>query len=181
LRLMPVDLLPLIDGLTKEWLPIAEKLSLHLQLEVHKPHADGEGIVVLGDRLSLLRLMRIWLDNACKFTPAGGSVTISAVMTDESVLLSVEDTGIGIAEEHQPRIFDRFYRVSGGVNSHTNGAGLGLSLAAWIVEQHKTKIRLESVYGRGSRFQVSLPRVFEGHAGGDHRLNRALRAEAVSS
>jgi len=181
LRLVPVDLAKLLDEVVREWSPIAERLSLSLRQEVFRPRSSDEGTFVLGDRLSLLRLLRIWLDNACKFTPAGGSITISLVIHEDVVLLAVEDTGIGIAEEHRARVFDRFYRVGGETANRAPGAGLGLSLAAWIAEQHKTSISMDSVCGRGSRFQISLQRVpHEGPAIIAGPAKRS-RVEAISS
>jgi signal transduction histidine kinase len=99
------------------------------------------------------------LDNACKFTPVGGTITFSASEEADEVLLAVEDTGIGIAPEHQTRVFERFYRVPIVSSRPNGGAGLGLSLAAWIAEQHHTRIVLESAPGRGSRFYARLPTV----------------------
>jgi heavy metal sensor kinase len=155
-ELSAVDVESLIDTSVKEWSPIAERLGVRLL--VRTPQQEKH-LFVVGDRLSLLRLLRIWLDNACKFTPVGGTVTFSASEDADEVLLAVEDTGIGIAAEHHTRVFERFYRVPS-ISSHPNGgAGLGLSLAAWIAEQHGTRIVLESAPGRGSRFQVRLPAI----------------------
>jgi signal transduction histidine kinase len=106
-------------------------------------------------------LLRIWLDNACKFTPSGGTIAIVADVEQDTVLLAVEDSGIGIAPEHHDRVFERFYRVNGDTNKTRTGAGLGLSLAAWIAEQHKTQITLDSVVGHGCRFQITLARVHD--------------------
>jgi heavy metal sensor kinase len=175
LRLVPLDLDALLKGIVREWLPIAERLSLRLAVR-----ANSGSLFVLGDQLSIVRLMRIWLDNACKFTPSGGSITISAITSGEAVLLSVEDTGIGIAEEHHRQVFARFYRVNGNSASRAHGAGLGLSLAAWIAEQHKTSISLDSVCGRGSRFQISLQRVLDETAVSGVSTKRP-RAQVISS
>ena len=154
--LSAVDVESLIDTSVKEWSPIAERLGVRLLVRTPQ---QKRHLFVLGDRLSLLRLLRIWLDNACKFTPVGGTVTFSASEEADEVLLAVEDTGIGIAPEHQTRVFERFYRVPIASSRPNGGAGLGLSLAAWIAEQHHTRIVLESAPGRGSRFHVRLPAI----------------------
>ena len=154
--LSAVDVESLFDSSVKEWSPIAERLGVRLL--VRTPQHEGP-LLVLGDRLSLLRLLRIWADNACKFTPAGGTVTFSALEEADEVLLAVEDTGIGIAPEHHTRVFERFYRAPAAYSRPNGGAGLGLSLAAWIAEQHHTRIVLESAPGRGSRFHVRLPAI----------------------
>lgn len=159
LRLLPIDLQELLQNVVREWSPIAQRLSLQLQNSGFQLQAKAHPVYVLGDRLSLIRLLRIWLDNACKFTPAGGTVVLSALMTENEVEVAVEDTGIGIAEQHQTRIFDRFYRIHGDVGRHFVGAGLGLSLAAWIAEQHHTRIGVTSVPGQGASFRMKLRRV----------------------
>jgi two-component system, OmpR family, sensor histidine kinase CiaH len=103
--LSAVDVESLIDASVKEWSPIAERLGVRLLVRTPQ---QKRHLFVLGDRLSLLRLFRIWLDNACKFTPVGGTITFSASEEADEVLLAVEDTGIGIAPEHQTRVFERF-------------------------------------------------------------------------
>jgi signal transduction histidine kinase len=151
-----VNLDALIKTVAQEWAPLAEQLSLRLRATPMQPSAP---LIVLADHVSLLRLLRIWLDNACKFTPRGGSIDIKVQATADTVFMAVEDSGVGIAAEDHKRIFDRFYRVSGDTGGHASGAGLGLSLAAWIAEQHKTCIKVVSALGRGSRFEISLLRL----------------------
>ncbi len=158
LRLSPVDLQPLLQSVAKEWLPIAERLSIRLHTAGFNLRENVDSLTVLGDRLSLLRLLRIWLDNACKFTQAGGTITIKVTPGTGEILLAVEDSGIGIAAEDQERIFDRFYRVHGDTGRQTAGAGLGLSLAALIAEQHQTQISVHSALDRGSSFEIRLVR-----------------------
>ena len=159
LRLAPVDLHVLVQTVFEEWAPIASRLSIQLRNSVRSAAAGPAGAsLVLGDRLMLLRLLRIWLDNACKFTPPGGTITIIVEDEGEQVILALDDSGVGIAAEEQGRIFERFYRCQGDTAVHRTGAGLGLSLAAWIAEQHGTSIALESTPGRGSRFQLALSR-----------------------
>jgi signal transduction histidine kinase len=115
-----------------------------------------EGLVLLGDANSILRLLSILLENAAKYTPPGGSVILSATVVGPRVVLSVRDTGIGIAAEDIPRIFDRFYRAVQANDPAPRGSGLGLALAKWIAERHRTKLSVESLPGRGSNFFVSL-------------------------
>lgn len=164
LRLAPVDLGELIDATIEEWRPVAEHLSLDLRRggDLSGTALGRPAILVSGDRPALLRLLRIWLDNACKFTPAGGSIEVAAVSAANSVFLSVQDSGIGISAEHQERVFERFYRVQGDTGRRTAGSGLGLSMAAWIAEQHKTSIGLKSAPGAGSRFEIALARALDG-------------------
>jgi heavy metal sensor kinase len=161
LELVPVDAWELAQVVHQEWATVAEHLMLDLRAEcVGKEYAQGsEPLWVAADRPALLRLLRILLDNACKFTPAGGTISIIATQTRDNVLLAVEDSGIGIPEDQQERIFERFYRVCGDKTQQRNGSGLGLSLAAWIAEQHDTTIKLKSAPGAGSCFELCLNRI----------------------
>jgi signal transduction histidine kinase len=157
LHMVPVDVGALIESAIEEWAPVANRLSIRLYRE--RAASDREALWVLGDRLALLRLLRILLDNACKFTPPAGRVAISAAAKGDRVVLSVEDSGIGIAESHQGRVFERFYRVAGDTGRQRPGAGLGLSLAWWIAEQHGSSVTLASAPGAGSSFQIALARI----------------------
>ena len=161
LELAPVDAWELTRVVYEEWATVAQHLMLDLRTErLDKEYAKGsEPLWVAADRPALLRLLRILLDNACKFTPAGGSISIIATRTRDNVLLAVEDSGIGIPEDQHERIFERFYRVCGDKAQQRNGSGLGLSLAAWIAEQHNTTIKLRSAPGAGSCFELSLNRI----------------------
>jgi signal transduction histidine kinase len=158
LRLTPVDLSSLLESITDEWTRVAAQLGLNFRIVTIG--SDDPSLHVFGDRLSLVRLLRVLLDNAFKFTPYGGSVTIVSTATEKDVLLSVEDTGPGIAPEHHASIFERFFRVHGDTTRQQSGAGLGLSLAAWIARHHNTTLCVESALGCGARFQLSLTRVF---------------------
>jgi signal transduction histidine kinase len=97
------------------------------------------------------------LDNAFRFTPDGGSVTVRAVMEEGSCEVSVEDTGPGIPEEHLPLVFERFYRVDPSRSRDDGGTGIGLAIARSIVDAHGGRIWAESVEGRGSTFRFVLP------------------------
>jgi len=113
-------------------------------------------IQVRGDPDALRQLLLILLDNALKYTPAGGRITVGLEAGGDAAVLKVADTGMGIPPEHLPHIFERFYRVdparSGG------GSGLGLAIARWLAEAHGGGIQVESAPGRGSTFTVRLPR-----------------------
>ena len=107
------------------------------------------------DRERLYQVLGILLDNAVKYTPEGGSVSVSTRLREGVVELSVEDTGAGIDERHLPHIFDRFYRAD--TARSAGGSGLGLAIARQIVEQHGGTITVASEPGSGSTFTVSLP------------------------
>ena len=97
------------------------------------------------------------LDNAIKYTPAGGRVLASVENRGTEQILEIRDTGIGIPEDALPHIFERFYRVDPSRNGGNEGAGLGLSLVLWIVEQHHGRIFVANAQGGGSIFTVRLP------------------------
>jgi len=163
-RLKAVDLWALVTAECAQWRNIADHLHLTLTSEriETQPSAMEVPPLVLGDRASLLRLLRILLDNACKFTAAGGTIVVRLELTPKLATLSVEDSGIGIAPEEQQRVFERFYRVRGDKADQKAGTGLGLSLAAWIAEQHRTSVELYSSVGSGTRFSLALQRVESG-------------------
>jgi two-component system phosphate regulon sensor histidine kinase PhoR len=95
--------------------------------------------------------------NACKYTPSGGRVTVSAEVADDGVRVDVVDTGIGIPRAHHPRVFERFYRVDEGRAREVGGTGLGLAIAKHLAESTGCRITLQSEEGHGSTFSVHVP------------------------
>lgn len=153
-------------------IPIArEEVNLgHLvvaAVEQVRPMAEQQGVTVdvtpgppvglKADEDLLLQLLLNLLDNAMKYTPAGGRVTAGWGLDGEQAELWVRDTGIGIAREHLGRIFDRFYRVDRARSRAQGGAGLGLSICRWIALAHGGSISVWSEPGQGSLFTVKLP------------------------
>jgi heavy metal sensor kinase len=112
---------------------------------------------VNGDRDALRRLFLILLDNAVKYTPTGGSLAVVVSAQDGQVLGTVRDSGIGIAHEHLPHVFARFYRADRARSRADGGAGLGLAIGRWIAEVHGGRLSVESEPQRGSSFHVELP------------------------
>ena len=125
-----------------------------IRLDKRFPEAP---VVINADRDAVRRLFLILLDNAVKYTSAGGAVAVSVDVDNQSVSGFVEDTGIGIPSEDLPHVFDRFYRVDRARSRAQGGAGLGLAIARWIAESHGGTLSAESVLDRGSRFRVQLP------------------------
>jgi signal transduction histidine kinase len=113
------------------------------------------GVAVRADRQRLRQVLANLVDNAVKYTPAGGRVTITASRLDDRVVIAVADTGPGIPAEHLPHIWDRLYRA--GSPGGERGLGLGLSLVKAIVEAHGGRAEVESAVGAGSTFRVVLP------------------------
>ncbi|MDE3181721.1 MAG: HAMP domain-containing protein [Acidobacteriota bacterium] len=118
---------------------------------------SGNGLPVRGDTHSLQRLLLILIDNAVKFTPAHGRVSVSLGRKESSAVCEVADSGPGIPEWEQTRIFDRFYRADPARSRDSGGAGLGLAIARWIVNEHQATLEVDSVPGAGSVFRVRIP------------------------
>jgi len=120
---------------------------------------EAPSITVKANRESIGQLIGILLDNAVKYTPEGGNILVrSGHSTPDSVFVSVRDNGIGIPEEDQPRLFERFYRVEKARTSGTGGTGLGLAIAKELVEAHGGRIALRSKLNVGTLMVVELPR-----------------------
>lgn len=147
LRREPVEVGPLLREVARQAALIADGVEVRVEAV-----AEAE---TLGDRDYLKQLLLILVDNALKYTPRGGSVSLSSSVGDAAVSLRVVDTGVGIAPEDQPHVFERFYRADRARSSR--GTGLGLAIARWIVEEHRGRIEVESEVGRGSAFTVTLP------------------------
>lgn len=128
----------------------ARNLTLNLVEPVSSlsAQADREAVRTIVDNL---------VTNAIRYTPAGGSVTVSLQQEQQEVVIAVADTGIGIAAEHQPRIFERFYRVDRARSRELGGTGLGLSIVKHLVQTLGGSVHLSSRPGKGSTFQIRLP------------------------
>ncbi len=126
----------------------------HLTLECR----PGNDLQFTGDEQLLRRLVINLLDNAIRYTPAGGKVTASLEAGAENVLLRVSDTGIGIAPEDVARLFERFYRTDEARSRQDGGFGLGLAIVKWIADSHHGTVECSSQCGSGSCFTVTLPR-----------------------
>jgi PAS domain S-box-containing protein len=129
--------------------PLVSAASLELRLEVAKNLPD-----VWGDRERLQQVLENLIGNAVKFTAAGGRITVGAAAKDNTVLFWVSDTGAGIAAEHLPFVFERFWQAR---KDRRLGAGLGLPIVKGIVEAHRGRIWIESVVGRGTTFFFTIP------------------------
>ena len=131
-------------------------LSENKQITFHEQTPDLP-VWVKADAYALRRLFLILIDNAIKYTPSGGRVEVLVVTENGSALAAVRDTGIGIAAEDLPNVFERFYRADKARSRESGGVGLGLSIGRWIAEAHAGAIEVESSPGRGSIFRVRLP------------------------
>ena len=120
--------------------------------------AASDLLIVTGDEKCLRQVLINLLSNALKYSPCGGEIEIGARQEGSQVTIWVKDEGTGIPAEALDKIFDRFYRVDNTDHRTTNGTGLGLALVQEIVSLHRGKVRVESLFGAGSTFFVSLPK-----------------------
>jgi two-component system sensor histidine kinase CiaH len=127
------------------------------QKDVRLVTAIEPQITIHGDEERLRQLFVILLDNALKYTSANGGVELSGVRRGNVVEITVSDSGSGIAQEDLPHIFTRFYRGNKARSRSAGGAGLGLSIAEWIVHAHNGKIAVTSTLGEGTSFKITLP------------------------
>ena len=151
LEMQPIDLDTVVSEVFREARVLAKDHDLQVTIQ------DFEPIRVEGDSDRLKQLLLILVTNAIKFTPDGGTLTINLRRTPTHAQVEVIDTGIGISDADQQRIFDRFYQAEPSRVRIGEGSGLGLSIAKWIAEAHGGTIKVSSELGIGTTFVVSIP------------------------
>ncbi|MBX6378243.1 MAG: PAS domain-containing sensor histidine kinase, partial [Clostridia bacterium] len=147
------DLRAFVRRVVERTLPRAREAGLELLLE-----EPGVPVYATVDRDRIEQVLVNLVDNALKYTPTGGRVTVTLGDEGETVLVRVRDTGPGIPREALARVFERFYRVDRGRSRQVGGTGLGLAIARHIVEAHGGSIWVESEVGRGATFAFRLPK-----------------------
>ena len=150
MRLVRMDLVSAVQQTVRIMRPFAEKKDIVIDEELPKR------VEIHADEQKIRQLILILVDNAVKYTPEHGCISVCVQEDRGSVKLSVSDTGIGIAPEHQERIFERFYRVDKARSRRMGGNGLGLAIAREIVEAHGGSIAVESEPGKGTTFHIRL-------------------------
>lgn len=148
-RLVAVELDQLVVTVVRDARTIADGVTLGV--------GALEPVVVGGNADRLRQLLLILVENALRYTPPGGRVSVSLGREGSEALLSVRDTGIGIDPDDLPRVFDRFFRADRARARIAGGTGLGLAIAKWIAEAHNGRIEVDSTPGAGSTFRVVLP------------------------
>jgi two-component system, OmpR family, heavy metal sensor histidine kinase CusS len=147
-----LELMPLVREVCEQGQILAEARQLEISAE-----APEQPVFVDANDPALRRLLLLLVDNAVKYTPAGGRITVSVGMEPSGATVTVRDTGIGIPDSALPHVFERFYRVDESRNREGGGAGLGLAIAQWIAQRHNASLEAESVMGQGSAFRVRFP------------------------
>ncbi|HEX6463898.1 MAG TPA: ATP-binding protein, partial [Vicinamibacterales bacterium] len=148
-----VELAPLVTSVVEQVEAVAEAAGLELRAEIVDQAA------VNGDAGWLERLLLNLLDNAFKFTDAGGRVVVRLTADEEMAQLEVRDSGVGMTPDVVPHVMERFYRADPARSPSAQGVGLGLSLVKWIVDRHHGSIEVESQPGRGSSFRVKIKKI----------------------
>ena len=149
------DIIELLNSLAKRYQTVATEKGLQFELDL--PVTSKK---INCDRDLLQQAIDNLLDNAVKYTPSGGTVILKLDIKPRRILITVEDTGVGIPEADLTYIFDRFYRVDKARTRQTGGFGLGLAIAQQIIQAHNGKITVESETGKGTTFQMCLPTNF---------------------
>ena len=153
LDLRPVNMATLLHAAADRLHPQFEDKDVRLHIE-----APSDVPQVYADVSRLLQVLLNLVGNALRYTPSGGQVTVSACREGQQMLISVHDTGIGIAAEHLPFLYERFYRVDKSRTSASGGSGIGLTIARHLVEAHGGRIWATSPGpGQGSTFAFTLP------------------------
>ena len=147
----PVRLDLLAIDVAESTASLASERDITVEVDAQEP------VLVLGDEVRLIQVTLNLLQNALTYTNAGGKVSLIVKASGKTALLSVRDTGIGIAPQHLEHIFERFYRADAARSRAAGGSGLGLAIVEWIVRDHKGTISVESQVGKGTTFTVSLP------------------------
>ena len=148
-----LNLKTMADGIADMFAPALKEKNIELIVD-----APPDLPLVKADKSQAERILINLMGNAVKFTPAGGQISIKARPFERQMLqVSVNDNGIGIAENDLDKIFEEFYRVDNEVNAKVKGTGLGLALVKYIVEAHKGKLTVSSKLNNGSSFAFTLP------------------------
>lgn len=151
---IPVDLAECLRKACSDGRILAEAKGLTFRDDI-----SFSPLIVAGDSHALHRLFLILVDNAVKYTPSQGSISVRLERNGHSAVAELRDSGIGIAAEDLPHIFDRFYRADKSRSREFGGVGLGLSIARWVAEAHSGSIEVQSTLAVGSVFRVRLPLV----------------------
>lgn len=149
IEIAPVDLRDLLEEVVRE--------SQLIDSNHHISSAINDNISLNGDRALLKQALRIFVDNSRKFTPSGGFIKLNGSIKGENAVITVEDNGCGIAADDLPFIFNRFYKSDKSRTREGSGVGLGLSIAKWIIDQHRGELKAESTPQQGTKIILSLP------------------------
>ena len=153
LHIADVEIVPWVQDLAAIFQPIVEQKNIDLRVEIL-----GQDPIIRADRERLTQVLHNLLNNAIQHTPTGGTITIQVEQRPERFYARISDTGEGIAPDHLPHVFDRFYRADPARSRETGGTGLGLAISRAIVESQNGELNVQSAgIGKGSEFILQLP------------------------
>jgi signal transduction histidine kinase len=152
--LTPMDAAPLVREAAEQARTMAGAKDIGVSLQL-----EGDALPVRANEAQLRRLLLILIDNALKYTPSGGHVTVAGRVDATDVTISVADTSAGISRNDLPHVFERFWRADKVRSREAGGTGLGLTIAKQIAELHGAHLGVQSESSRGSTFSVRLPKV----------------------
>lgn len=147
-----LELKPAIDQIAEAFAPQIASKQQELRVEVEQDLPS-----IMADRGRVLQMLSNLISNAHKFTPREGTIVISAFTRGEDVQICVSDSGVGLAANEQTELFSRFYRAQNSATKPIGGTGLGLAITRALVELHGGSVGVESTFGAGSTFTISLP------------------------
>jgi signal transduction histidine kinase len=175
-----VDIRELLTEIASEIEVICEAKNLGFQSELATAPGD---CCITGDSVGLREMFLNLMDNAIKYTPSGGQICLELDRQDGRAVAAVRDTGIGIAEEHIPNLFKRFYRINQSGSDMQSGSGLGLAISQRIAQLHGGKIEVRSIEGVGTTFTVILPltKTQEERPGSSHPTIRKIETKTQSA
>ena len=153
IELVPFDLLDIVRETIESLEPKAKRNNIELRIT---KGMDGSKVMVLGDAAKLVQVLTNLIVNSINYGTEGGRTEVRYYDAEDSILVEVADTGIGIREEDLPRGFERFYRADKSRSRHAGGSGLGLAICKHIIETHGQTINVRSTYGEGSTFSFTL-------------------------
>lgn len=151
LNLTEVNLNNMLDNIIKRLAPLADKKNIDIEF-THK-----KNIILIADEMKLSLAISNLVDNGIKYTQSGGKIKINTESNEQSVSITIQDNGIGISQDEQNKIFERFYRIDKTRDRETGGTGLGLSITHSAITMHNGKIELTSEEGLGTCFYITLP------------------------
>ena len=149
---MNLDIIKIVEDITLSVAGFVESKQIELIFDT-----DVEEKITSCDPDKIERIMFNLLSNAIKFTNPGGKITVNIFDKEKNIIISVQDTGIGISEENKQKVFKRFLQIDDTLHRESEGSGIGLALVKSFVEMHDGEISIESTYGKGSTFIIKLP------------------------
>lgn len=141
-----------IEKSVAPFVPVAEEKNINIDSVI------AQDVNFFGDESRIKQLITILVDNAVKYTPSGGRIYVGLKSNKDNIEIDISDNGVGISKGDIQKIFERFYRVDKARGSESGGIGLGLSIASWIVKEHRGTINVDSTLDEGTTFKVLLPK-----------------------